>query len=197
MSEKVWRNVPPEVIIRDIIESYDLPSAKEAMQNAAENFKRLPSAHDLLRRESVSETPKQPEQTYKRVIKFRAWDKESHEMIELANPRIYYGNGNKLVFGDNFHDDEIDGVTKNYVLMQYTGLQDSQGREIYEGDIVEFSIFPEPEQETKRIRDAIAFRGGCFVLSKRLDLLGGMPPHRGIEVIGNVHENPDLLEKKA
>jgi hypothetical protein len=63
---------------------------------------------------------------------------------------------------------------------QYTGLKDKNGKEIYEGDIIDFE---------NGYKDIIEFYSGCFKLQQggyQDDLRHGL-------VIGNIYENPDLI----
>lgn len=78
-------------------------------------------------------------------------------------------------------------------LMQFTGVVDSRGIEIYEGDIVEWSVWPDGVGDEKRIRDEVSFAHGCFNLKNRLEILGLKEPTRRLIVIGNSWENPELL----
>jgi len=61
-----------------------------------------------------------------REIKFRAWDKKNKRMMELGDIFKCFEAGNYL---DNLREDLI-------IIMQYTGLKDKNGKEIYEGDFV-------------------------------------------------------------
>lgn len=139
-----------------------------------------------------------------RVIKFRAWDKTRNEMEYFTNPKngLLYQDGEMFVSSgwDGESNPTFDEVeTERFVLMQYTGLEDKNGVKIYEGDIIQF-LNPAGTQWT--IPFEIGFRDGCFGLAN----LGGKsliqaikdysfePVGKNLEVIGNIHENPELLK---
>lgn len=70
-----------------------------------------------------------------REIKFRIWDIENKEMLEVQEldfePTFY---GGRIAIRPDQYNDYFD--TEDMILMQYTGLDDKNGKEIYEGDIV-------------------------------------------------------------
>jgi uncharacterized phage protein (TIGR01671 family) len=79
-----------------------------------------------------------------RVIRFRAWDKERNKMIGSDYPDNWGDNK------DEWWDDvdkmsltEIENISKEMPVMQFTGLFDKNGKEIYEGDVVEEQFYDE------------------------------------------------------
>ena len=88
-----------------------------------------------------------------------------------------------------FEDD--DGVphheNTDLVLEFDTGVKDKNGKEIYEGDIVECSPY---------IGRPIVFEEGRYWLGEEPEDLFAGSLRSGVEVIGNIHENPELLEEQ-
>ncbi|WAD02151.1 YopX family protein [Levilactobacillus brevis] len=132
------------------------------------------------------------------IPKFRVWDETQHKMlqvdcIEFIDGKAYWveaspADGN--VQGGN--DDPVEDNSQ-LKLEQYTGLKDANGKEIYEGDIVKSSYkYAQP-----KISQVIMEDGNSYILGE--DLATGnemlVSDHiNEIEVIGNVHTNPELLE---
>jgi uncharacterized phage protein (TIGR01671 family) len=92
---------------------------------------------------------------------------------------------------------------KHYELMQYTGLLDKNGKDIYEGDYVTMAIetdlggSPEqPHTEIDEFKGVVVYKSeGCaFFLED--DDHGDMPMYSDfeIEIIGNIYETPELLK---
>jgi hypothetical protein len=112
-----------------------------------------------------------------REIKFRAWDKACGGMV-VAPWKLYLNGGVS-----------IDGTwaTADVVLMQYTGLTDRNGKEIYEGDIVK----NESGLPISEVRYSVDL--ARFMLFRGFNgwSLSGV---ESVQVIGNIYENPDLLE---
>ena len=126
-----------------------------------------------------------------REIKFRAWDKEITKMLHNVETGFSMGS----CFGDVLY--EVD--KGKMILMQYTGLKDKNGKEIYEGDIC---------RAAKSFICSISFDlyDGIIIIwaymNARSKLIGEMTEpmwknHEvSIEVIGNIYENPELLKEE-
>lgn len=124
-----------------------------------------------------------------REIKFRAWDEDSMWFVSSMHYDAQKGGmvlGRVSDGGECFHGGDA-------ILMQYTGLKDRNGKEIYEGDIVSWQHY-EAEHEIQRAAP-VTFENGCFytIWQDSKYRLGGWKA-KAIEVIGNIYSNPDLLE---
>ena len=123
-----------------------------------------------------------------REIKFRAWDKRRSQMSEVFGLQ-WDARG---VAVDVLDDRDSDNWERSgdFELMQYTGLKDKNGREIYEGDVVTLN-------SEMRHAAVVKFEDGAFKVVNRNvfeDLYGSYSSPRA-EVIGNIYENPDLLKE--
>ena len=133
-----------------------------------------------------------------REIKLRAWQKDKKVMMDVKE----YDFENKEIWAENitgawYKDCKLE-------IMQYTGLKDKNGKEIYEGDIV--SSYVQTGKESSRSiivwEDEELYSGwnikvikdfyppnkeGCIIPISRNDVMD-------YEVIGNIYENSELLE---
>ena len=145
-----------------------------------------------------------------REIKFKAWNKEEKFMFDV------FGFDVNVVRGWLRTDKEkiknaIPPHRRDCVLMQYTGLKDKNGREIYEGDILRFDDTGEEGYEYKEGIDfvnvaTVVWKSGRFELDKFgntnsavVEEMNGCHEDFFLnfersEVIGNIHEHPSLLE---
>ncbi len=136
-----------------------------------------------------------------REIKFRAWNEEKGIMMLPGSVDLFIHFDGTI----NHHDLGIvqgSNNTPQMMLMQYTGLKDKNGKEIYEGDIVQgehaiYSIhwdgrmaqFKAKVEQTK----SVLIRHNSFPLWQYIEDDGRCR----CEVIGNIYENPSLLGEKG
>lgn len=119
------------------------------------------------------------EDKVERELKFRAWVPERKFMVSgKAIPDIF-------IQGEDFFGTRIpcEGSLipmSDCIVMQYTGLKDKNGKEIYEGDVVRKLTYPMEDFEVK-------FEKASFTIA-------GYIPSK-CKVVGNVYENPFLLIK--
>jgi uncharacterized phage protein (TIGR01671 family) len=120
----------------------------------------------------------------KREIKFRAWNKKDKVMVDVA--AMNFGPSGFWSLIEYAYDAELQ-LADSYELMQYTGLKDKNGREIYEGDIVknEYGKVMEVQYDPR----SAAFGVGDYYF-------GTIGSGKTLEVIGNIFDNPELLEGK-
>ena len=122
-----------------------------------------------------------------RKVKFRKWDSK--------NNCWYYFHLNQIWSISDFNF-QNDNPYNGFIWYQFTGLLDKNGKEIYEGDIVEWKYFNIWQ------RNEVKYIGDCFMamMSSFKDDLNEL---QGIsliskldcEVIGNIFENPELLNQ--
>lgn len=122
-----------------------------------------------------------------REIKFKAWVKELNEIreveyINFLKKMISYPNKFCKEYYLNADFDEIE-------LMQYTGLKDEYGDEIYEGDIVTL--------HNSRYKVIFNMEQARFVLRDdkfEMEIPFTNNNNERMEIIGNIYENPELIE---
>ena len=118
-----------------------------------------------------------------RDIKFRAWNAHENKM---HTPFLWINESNLPAF--------VHVSTPTHELMQFTGLKDANGVDIYEGDIVKRTYSVWPNKKTFSV--VLVAELSCSTFDD--DIGGGQDYEENtlkLEVIGNIHQNPELLEK--
>ena len=125
-----------------------------------------------------------------REIKFRAWLKEERKMVNVET--LFIGI-NRLCFGNSKTEDLFFRDFEEVELMQYTGLKDKNGKEIYEKDIVSCNKY-------KNI--VVFFENGCFKVrypkndtTNIICTLDTFLEKYKCKISGNIYENFELLEE--
>ena len=137
-----------------------------------------------------------------RDIKFRCWDTENKEMLEVQELDYEDSYNGQPMIRTTMYSDYFD--TEDMILMQYVGLKDKNGKEIYEGDIVKVKLYK--GEEEKYFVGKVEYFGSSFIVDADndsdyhvYDLDGFGIDYRynleDCEVIGNIYDNPELLEK--
>ena len=128
--------------------------------------------------------------------KFRAWLKNDKEIIDVDE--IHWFDGELDIIGDYItfvrKADEIE-------LMQSTGLKDKNGKEIFEGDIVKRYRSPFFKAKWEYLIETVIKEKASLLLGREFGKNFGTIPFDSpfaksvlLEVIGNIYENPELLE---
>ena len=127
-----------------------------------------------------------------REIKFRAWDSDDEVIRDWNNLLSHrYGKKEDSIFNDT-----------DLTIMQFTGLQDSKGKDIYEGDILEFDVFDSGATIRRYFivewdalscgfeatwEHSVNGSGSCGLCSFNI-------AEENVEIIGNLYEHPELLK---
>jgi len=141
----------------------------------------------------------------KREIKFRVWDKTKKlfipdDVYAILNPTSFDAFGVMIKDWDDYREGEYfyDNAQE---LIQFTGLKDKNGKDIYEGDIVRIEYHNTSEicgiewgyySDGEYVDNVECWVAGTEPLSDKGGLWGS--PKHDYEVIGNIYENPELLK---
>ena len=140
-----------------------------------------------------------------REILFRGKRTDNGEWVEgfiVTSRENTYPNGFEMITVDGINYDELDNYIPDFIsyavdpstVGQYTGLKDKNGKRIFEWDIVNTDKFSEPNKQYI-IKYDLQF--GAFIGQDRYNVyFVTFDGDSGeFEVIGNIHDNPELLEK--
>ncbi|WP_331220745.1 YopX family protein [Pediococcus pentosaceus] len=142
------------------------------------------------------------------MIKFRAWDNENgihlydvQRAYDMMSGLVKYNDGEYAVYDEVCFGDFLNNK-RRYDVEQFTGLKDVNGKDIYIGDIVKvWSDMSELVMEptvNEIVSEDLFKRLGVFLRPVGPHLIE--PCLRDswsskVEIIGNIHNNPELLEK--
>ena len=132
-----------------------------------------------------------------REIKFRACHKKLQKILEIDSIEMDIYKAGKISTLTGYDKDTwINNINiEDIELLEYTGIKDVDGVEIYEGDIVE-KEFMEPWIEEKLIGTVEMIEGHWSVVNDKKKIAEYLWDETDIDhVIGNIYENPNLLEE--
>lgn len=120
-----------------------------------------------------------------REIKFRVWDKTEKRMIDVFGIEL---DSNRVTFdGTDYYL-----IGKEVELMQYTGLKDKNGKEIYEGDIVDHAPHMDRKEFGLTYCEVVKW-DESRAMWQGLGRDEGFSFNSDLLVIGNIYENSELL----
>ncbi len=136
-----------------------------------------------------------------RPIEFRVWDIQQNKFVKNLDDFAIDCNGIVLRFYSQDKSSEayiiegnFFGGEENYIAQQFTGLFDKNGKKIFEGDILEIIV------DEKSYTDTVVHIDGAFGTQARLVFTPfcKTPEYMAIcVVVGNIFENPDLLQQQG
>ena len=125
------------------------------------------------------------------IPKFRAWHNELGRMMSISDMWFNVGLLGEIGLNDAVMNDYITVSPDEIKLMQSTGLKDKNGKEIFEGDIVKMAT---DVYSKLTYYEVVRHRGGAYRLESKQHGCELWLRHADCEVVGNVYENPELLE---
>lgn len=125
-----------------------------------------------------------------REIKFRAWDtvnKKMYSAEELGQDEMQINPDGRGFFNASNVSPRLSQYYNHLLPLEYIGMRDESGKEIYEGDILEYDTKSGLSKSVVKYQDKL----GAFVIGD-VNLIFEFKP---VKVIGNIYDNPELLSK--
>lgn len=136
-----------------------------------------------------------------REIKFRFWDSKEKRMYEMTPELVicYNGEVSRLLYHEDEHNAEYSCIewegtvySEHIIPLQYTGLKDINGKEIYEGDIVKIPNCKNPI--TPFTLCEVRYENGAYkIISLKNKKIKDYLANWECLIIGNIYENPELI----
>lgn len=140
------------------------------------------------------------------IPKFRAYHKKSKKMLNVfaidfsyESVEIEVPNAEEYIPTDMIQlDVAVEEDLSKVELMQSTGLKDKNGKEIFEGDILDFIVYNFYDGSDKRLKGKTIYKYASFILQtlntkEEYDLFRVLLDDEEVEILGNIYENPDLI----
>lgn len=134
------------------------------------------------------------------IPKFRAWHHELGRMMLIRTMFFFANELEELQLNDPIMNDDIPVYPDEIELMQSTGLFDKNGKEIFEGDVIAIEV-----DDTETPINARVFQNSkigvlmfhVFEDNEDVPMVELLEDNSvAFEIIGNIYENPELLEEK-
>lgn len=129
-----------------------------------------------------------------RQIKFRAWDGKKMHLPEYSDKEDFHIMADGTISFTKEYGYERHEMTmtreSNWVLMQFTGMKDESGLDVYEDDILETRV-----QDGSKVLLHIVFQNGGFYAKPIREVIYRAPDSWYLcRVVGNAYEHPHLLQ---
>jgi uncharacterized phage protein (TIGR01671 family) len=126
-----------------------------------------------------------------REIKFRAWDKIDDKLRQVININF---NTKEIILLNEYTKESYTRNFEDCVLMQYTGVEDKNGKEIYEGDIDQYGYVVTYVGD---FGSGLDMNAGWYLQRDNFESWSELECNEDIEIIGNVFNNPEKAKNNC